>query len=365
MNVSIDREKHNAEKGWNGGLSQTDERFESNLTAVDPVTGEIKKSVHLRYPNYSGTLATAGGLVFLALVDGTVAAFDDTTLDELWKINLGSGFCAPPMTFEVNGKQYLAIASGLSAPARAKLVNTPELKDSATARCSTCSGSERIWYAPRSALLASRANISRRLGICQPRRREPRAQICEATPSACTRDEPRRGDLNDRARAHGRNARNVCAAVPRQDRRARSRARDDLPAVEQPRLPARQRACSASGSPRAIASRPRLQLPRMAGDLRRRRHGRAGRRADQLPPGRHRRSATSSRTARRGRSSCRTSLLDVVEACAPSFRSRHANFIRFGARACPAGYRAYEDLIAQRARQRAARRRRAPTIRGR
>ena len=62
-------------------------------------------------------------------MDGTVAAFDDTTLDELWKVNIGSGFCAPPMTFEVNGKQYLAIASGPSTPAKAKLVNTPELKD--------------------------------------------------------------------------------------------------------------------------------------------------------------------------------------------------------------------------------------------
>jgi alcohol dehydrogenase (cytochrome c) len=129
VNISIDREKHNAQRGWNGGLSQTDERFESNLTAVDPLTGEIRKSVHLRYPNYSGTLATAGGLVFLGLLDGTVAAYDDTTLDELWKVNIGTGFCAPPMTFEVNGKQYLAIASGLSAPARAKLVNTPELKE--------------------------------------------------------------------------------------------------------------------------------------------------------------------------------------------------------------------------------------------
>jgi alcohol dehydrogenase (cytochrome c) len=129
VNISIDREKHNAQRGWNGGLSQTDERFESNLTAVDPLTGDVKKSVHLRYPNYSGTLATAGGLVFLGLLDGTVAGYDDATLDELWKVNIGTGFCAPPMTFEVNGKQYLAIASGLSAPARAKLVNTPELKE--------------------------------------------------------------------------------------------------------------------------------------------------------------------------------------------------------------------------------------------
>jgi alcohol dehydrogenase (cytochrome c) len=129
VNISIDREKHNAQRGWNGGLSQTDERFESNLTAIDPVSGEVKKSVHLRYPNYSGTLATAGGVVFLGLLDGTIAAYDDTTLDELWKVNVGTGFCAPPVTFEVNGKQYLAIASGLSTPARAKLVNTPELKE--------------------------------------------------------------------------------------------------------------------------------------------------------------------------------------------------------------------------------------------
>jgi alcohol dehydrogenase (cytochrome c) len=61
VNVSIDREKHNKERGWNGGLSQTSDRWESNLTAADPVTGEIKKVVHLRYPNYAGTLATAGG----------------------------------------------------------------------------------------------------------------------------------------------------------------------------------------------------------------------------------------------------------------------------------------------------------------
>jgi alcohol dehydrogenase (cytochrome c) len=129
VTVTIDREKHNAQRGWNGGLSQTEERWESNLTAADPLTGEVKKSVHLRYPNYSGTLATGGGVVFLALLDGTVAAYDDATLDELWKINVGSGFSAPPMTFEVNGKQYVAIVSGPSPVAKGRLVNTPELKE--------------------------------------------------------------------------------------------------------------------------------------------------------------------------------------------------------------------------------------------
>ena len=127
--VTIDTAKHSKEKGWNGGAYKTADRYESNLTAIDPVTGEIKKTVHLQYPNYSGTVSTGGGLVFLGLTDGTVAAFDDTTLEQLWKINVGSGFSAPPMTFEVGGKQYIAIASGPSSSAKAKLINTPELKD--------------------------------------------------------------------------------------------------------------------------------------------------------------------------------------------------------------------------------------------
>jgi alcohol dehydrogenase (cytochrome c) len=120
------------EQGWykrTGGGYKVDGRYESNLTAVDPVTLEIKKTVHLPYPNYSGTLSTGGGLIFAALLDGTVAAFDDTSLEELWKINVGSGFSAPPMTFEVNGKQYVAIASGPSPGSQSKLVLTPELKE--------------------------------------------------------------------------------------------------------------------------------------------------------------------------------------------------------------------------------------------
>jgi alcohol dehydrogenase (cytochrome c) len=132
MNIEIDRAKHNAERGWNGGNATSKERFESNLTAIDPITQEIKKNTHLSYPNFSGALATGGGLVFLGLFDGTVAAFDATTLDELWKVNVGAGFNAPPMTFEVNGKQYLAIASGQS-PVSRRLMSTwgnlPELKE--------------------------------------------------------------------------------------------------------------------------------------------------------------------------------------------------------------------------------------------
>jgi alcohol dehydrogenase (cytochrome c) len=134
--VTNDPDLVKREKGWygrSGGGYKVDSRYESNLTAVDPVTLEIRKNIRLPYPNYSGTLATAGGLVFLALMDGTVAAFDDTTLDQLWKINLGAGFGAPPMTFEVGGRQYVAIASGPSATSRTKLLATPELGDQRSA----------------------------------------------------------------------------------------------------------------------------------------------------------------------------------------------------------------------------------------
>jgi alcohol dehydrogenase (cytochrome c) len=81
------------------------------------------------YPNYSGTLSTAGGLVFTGFTDGTLAVYDDATLQQLWKINVGDGFNAPPMTFEVNGKQYVAILSGLSRIAMSKHALIPELKE--------------------------------------------------------------------------------------------------------------------------------------------------------------------------------------------------------------------------------------------
>jgi alcohol dehydrogenase (cytochrome c) len=49
------------------------------------MTGEIKKKAHVIYPNVSGVLATAGGLVFTGLTDGSIIAYDDETLEPLWK----------------------------------------------------------------------------------------------------------------------------------------------------------------------------------------------------------------------------------------------------------------------------------------
>jgi alcohol dehydrogenase (cytochrome c) len=127
--VTQDPALSNKASDWKGGTYKQTERFESELTVADPFTGEVKKSVHIPYPNYSGTLSTAGGLVFTGFTDGTFAAYDDTSLDQVWKINVGTGFNAPPMTFEAGGKQYVAILAGLSPIARSKHQLIPELKD--------------------------------------------------------------------------------------------------------------------------------------------------------------------------------------------------------------------------------------------
>ncbi|HEY6255200.1 MAG TPA: PQQ-binding-like beta-propeller repeat protein [Xanthobacteraceae bacterium] len=127
--LSFDPALSNKAGGWKGATFKHIERNESDLIAADPVTGEIKKRAHIPYPNESGALATGGGLVFTAFTDGTVAAYDDTTLEQLWKINAGVGFMAPPMTFAVGGKQYLAILSGLSRIAIGQNSFTPELKE--------------------------------------------------------------------------------------------------------------------------------------------------------------------------------------------------------------------------------------------
>jgi alcohol dehydrogenase (cytochrome c) len=113
---------------WKGGTYKA-ERYETNFTMADPFTGEVKKVTHVNYPNYGGALSTAGGLVFTGYTDGTFVAYDDTSLEPLWKINMGVGFNAPPMTFEVGGKQYVAILAGLSRIAIGKHALIPELKE--------------------------------------------------------------------------------------------------------------------------------------------------------------------------------------------------------------------------------------------
>jgi alcohol dehydrogenase (cytochrome c) len=58
----------------------------------------------------SGTLSTAGGLVFFGDAPGEFTALDAKTGKRLWHFNAGQGWRASPMTYQVAGKQYVAIA---------------------------------------------------------------------------------------------------------------------------------------------------------------------------------------------------------------------------------------------------------------
>jgi alcohol dehydrogenase (cytochrome c) len=110
--VTVDASAH-VKGSFNGGAPGPVGTITSSISMLDPVSGEIRKRAEFPYPNSSGTLTTAGGLVFTGMLDGTIVALDDETLEELWRFNVGTGFNAAPMSYAVNGKQYIAIASGV------------------------------------------------------------------------------------------------------------------------------------------------------------------------------------------------------------------------------------------------------------
>ncbi len=85
---------------------------QSELVAVNAKAGTVAAKVPLKWENQAGLLLTAGGLVVTGHPDGTVAAYDDITLDELWTFNTGVSIAAPPITYQVGGHQYLAILAG-------------------------------------------------------------------------------------------------------------------------------------------------------------------------------------------------------------------------------------------------------------
>jgi len=129
--IGRDQTRHVPGK-FEGGSFGYDSRLSSGLVVVDPATAEVKQRKAMPYADTSGALATAGGIVVTALIDGTVMVLNDETLDELWSLNVGTGINAPPMTYAVNGKQYIAIATGLTANQKGRVATTPELKSLGT-----------------------------------------------------------------------------------------------------------------------------------------------------------------------------------------------------------------------------------------
>jgi PQQ-dependent dehydrogenase (methanol/ethanol family) len=93
--------------------------YMGGVTAWDPVKQQKVWFREDDLPYTGGMLTTAGGLVFHGDIKGWFHALDAKTGKELWKFNAGSGISAAPMTYVIDGKQYVAVVSGrtLSIPA--------------------------------------------------------------------------------------------------------------------------------------------------------------------------------------------------------------------------------------------------------
>jgi alcohol dehydrogenase (cytochrome c) len=83
------------------------------LRALDPLTGKTKWEVPYPVPSFSGTMTTAGGLVFSGDMFGAFSAYDAASGKRLWSFQTGSGIVGQPITWEANGVQYVAITSGI------------------------------------------------------------------------------------------------------------------------------------------------------------------------------------------------------------------------------------------------------------
>ncbi len=93
-------------------LKEGDMPYIGSLQAIDPTTGRITWEVPLEGKWNSGTLTTAGGLVFQGRYNGDFVAHDAATGDVLWSRNLGLGISAPPISYEVDGTQYVSLLVG-------------------------------------------------------------------------------------------------------------------------------------------------------------------------------------------------------------------------------------------------------------
>jgi alcohol dehydrogenase (cytochrome c) len=86
--------------------------YYGSITAFDTINHKVLAKAVTDIEIRSGATDTAGGLVFTALQDGWVIAYNDETLEELWRFNVGTTLKGAPVTYAIGPKQYLAVQSG-------------------------------------------------------------------------------------------------------------------------------------------------------------------------------------------------------------------------------------------------------------
>ena len=82
------------------------------LRAIDPASGKIVWEEKNGAPLWGGAMTTKGGLVFYGTPEGELRALDAKTGKPLWSFNTGTGIVAPPITWETDGQQYVAVVAG-------------------------------------------------------------------------------------------------------------------------------------------------------------------------------------------------------------------------------------------------------------
>jgi alcohol dehydrogenase (cytochrome c) len=92
----------------------TDAAGHGGVIALDPRSGEKKWSFEMYDVNTGGILTTASDLLFVGGREGYFQALNGNSGSLLWKVNLGGEIAAGPVTYQVGGKQYIAIAAGNS-----------------------------------------------------------------------------------------------------------------------------------------------------------------------------------------------------------------------------------------------------------
>jgi alcohol dehydrogenase (cytochrome c) len=116
------------------------------LRAIDPITGkEVWR--HKNYaPLWGGVLTTKGNLVFTGTPEGFLQAFNAKTGEKVWEFQTGSGVLGSPVTWEMDGEQYVSVSPAGAARCRCGAAKWPSASRTSTrAACSGPSSCPKNW----------------------------------------------------------------------------------------------------------------------------------------------------------------------------------------------------------------------------